>query len=399
MNRYRHSLMVTTSFLYSVGGSLLWNDPSYIVRAADQLLHDAITQRQFAYVLGARQVGKSSLRVQARHRLIQQGYQCVTIQANQLNDALPSGPQSPDLSASAQSNASSNLPSLPSSNAWCAGLVSTVYSEIKPTDLGSLRRWLKSTASLPSSLRLSKFVDDLLKDTLLAGPLVIFIDEIDALLASPFTAELFDWIARCYDLRKENPLYNNLTFVVLGSAIAADLPQPGNLFRLGREVSLPPFQLMETYRFNQGFEEKIEDSTMLLKAIYKWTYGQPFLTQKLCQLMSDTIDRLIQASHKPMALSPKTIGQWVDDTVRSHILKDWQTKDEPIHLRAIGDRINRSFNKKALLQLYKTLLTDRVVLADGSYTQAELVLSGLVIEQDGYIQVANEIYRHVFVLK
>ena len=51
--------MVLSYLPYKVGGALTWNDPSYIHRQADLDLLQAIEQDKFAYVLGARQLGKS----------------------------------------------------------------------------------------------------------------------------------------------------------------------------------------------------------------------------------------------------------------------------------------------------------------------------------------------------
>jgi hypothetical protein len=54
-----------------------------------------------------------------------------------------------------------------------------------------------------------------------------------------------------------------------------------------------------------------------------WTGGQPFLTQKLCQLVLDA-ESLIPSGEEKL---------WIENLVRSHIIESWESQDEPEHLR------------------------------------------------------------------
>ncbi len=64
---------------YQVGSSLTNNAPSYISRQCDQDLYEALQRGEFCYVLNSRQMGKSSLLVQMRHRLQQEDYPCTVV--------------------------------------------------------------------------------------------------------------------------------------------------------------------------------------------------------------------------------------------------------------------------------------------------------------------------------
>lgn len=111
-----------------------------------------------------------------------------------------------------------------------------------------------------------------------------------------------------------------------------------------------------------------------------WTGGQPFLTQKLCKLIPAGIE-----------------VEGVEELVRSHIIKNWESQDEPEHLRTIRDRILRDEQRAGrLLGLYQQILQWGKVLADNSSEKMELRLSGLVVQQQGKLRVYNCIYESVF---
>ena len=123
-----------------------------------------------------------------------------------------------------------------------------------------------------------------------------------------------------------------------------------------------------------------------MQEILAWTGGQPFLTQKLCQL---TVDAVSEKS-----LVKKDL---VTDIVVKYIINNWQSQDEPEHLRTIRDRLlYNPRNAGRLLGIYQQILQVGSVQSDDSREQVELLLSGLVIKKDNYLQVKNRIYQAVF---
>jgi len=164
-------------------------------------------------------------------------------------------------------------------------------------------------------------------------------------------------------------------------------------------------------------EGKVDNPLAVLKEILAWTNGQPFLTQKLCQLViaqrsgnnplasnGEEVEERYKLDTQLPIVNYHLIGFYyqfspflLEKLVRSHILENWEAKDEPEHLQTVRDRLLRDGRTGALLKALQILQGFEVV-ADGSREQIELLLSGLVIEQSGRLQIKNRIYQEVFSL-
>ncbi|MBU7587073.1 MAG: AAA-like domain-containing protein, partial [Nostoc sp. TH1S01] len=69
---------------YQVGGSLPSDDPSYVIRKADEQLYTSLKAGNFCYVLNSRQMGKSSLLHRTSYHLAQEGYSCIYLDVTRL---------------------------------------------------------------------------------------------------------------------------------------------------------------------------------------------------------------------------------------------------------------------------------------------------------------------------
>jgi PAS domain S-box-containing protein len=134
----------------------------------------------------------------------------------------------------------------------------------------------------------------------------------------------------------------------------------------------------------------------VLKAILDWTGGQPFLTQKLCQIAAKNAQ---QSETVPLQLSLGMADFWVEGLVKTALLDHWEAQDEPIHLRTIRDHLFWHQTRTArILGLYQQLLEGEAVPSDDSREQSDLLLSGLVVRSDNHLAIKNRIYREVFTL-
>lgn len=351
---------------FQVGGSLAGSAPSYVTRQADQRLYEALRQSELCYVFNARQMGKSSLRVRTMRRLTAAGVQCVAI----------------DLTAIGIQQVTPEQ--------WYASIAALLVQGFNlPISLGE---WWRSRAHLSFIARLQQLIETVLLEKI-SDPIVIFIDEVDSVLGLNFSAQdFFGLIRHCYDQRSLNPAYQRLSFVLLGVATPADLisdPQ-ATPFNIGQAIELTGFQFVEAMPLMTGLKAHFKQPQQLLQAVLAWTDGQPFLTQKLCDLLCQQRTPLESAA---------TPADWVAQMVRQFLIENWEGQDEPEHFRTIRDRLlHDPIAASQLLLHYQRLLLSpegRLPL-DNSQQQRTLLLSGLLKQQSSFIQVKNPIYEAIF---
>jgi len=267
---------------------------------------------------------------------------------------------------------------------WYIGLLTRIKLNLQLTV--DVEAWWNARQEVGAPQRFIDFLHYIAL-TELAAPITIFVDEIDSTLALDFRDDFFAAIRAIYNARANDPLYNRLTFVLLGVATPADLirDRVRTPFNIGGRIVLQEFSEADTQPLEQGLEASHPGwGAIILARIFYWTNGHPYLTQKLC-----------------LAAAQSSRAEWADGDVDELVEQSFFTREarKESNLRFVQDRIRSSppDEQRRMLKLYRQLFHEKAIPDDDrSQIQNHLELSGLVGVERGKLCIRNRIYRHVF---
>ena len=343
------------------GGTMPSDAASYVSRAADRQLLDALTNGQYAYVLNARQMGKSSLCVRTMAKLREAGIRTAFV----------------DLTRIGGSNATAEQ--------WYIGLLGEIGRALANRQ-ELLAFWRENEELSPMQRFFGALTTHILEPT--APPVVVFIDEVDSTRSLRFsTDEFFGGVRECYNRRSQDPAFERLTFCLLGSAIPSDLIREAQTspFNIGERIAIKDFTVAEAAAFAAGLGP---NGAQLVSRVHYWTNGHPFLTQSLCARLAAT-----------GATRPSD----VDGLVRNDLFAP-SARENNVNLADVGNRVlvsdageNPEGRRAEILAFYDRVRRGKRVEDDESNPRvAILKMAGLVVAEGGALRIRNRIYTEVF---
>src|SRR5580765_1434287 len=348
---------VPASF-FVVGGTLRRDAPSYIERAADEKLYQALKADEICYVLTARQMGKSSLMVRTAARLRTDGVGVAVL----------------DLTGIGQ-----NL----TAEQWYNGILERIGQQLSVEDELE-KSWQRSTHLGPMRRFMRAFSDVILPST--DRKVVVFVDEIDSVRSLPFsTDEFFAGIRECYNRRSSDAAMERLTFCLLGVATPSDLVRDTRTtpFNIGRRIELTDFEQKEATPLAQGLGVPDGQELAVLDRIIYWTGGHPYLTQRLCQTVAQAAS----------VRSPSDVDLLCEELFLSN-----RARERDDNLLFVRERMLRSeVDLSALLMLYDKVHGGKTVRDDETSPLISILrLSGITRVERGVLKVRNRVYNRVF---
>lgn len=350
----------------------LRSDALYVERAADAELLAALLAGESCTVVGAPQLGKSSLRLHLGRQLdFEHGRSCAHL----------------DLHAVGPADAASSQEGL------FFALVQLLAEALR---LESPLPFFHGTGgALAPAQRFRRY----LREVALARagrPVVVFVDGLDRAGALGVAgAELWAILGALDEERARDPALRPLTLCLLGAAEAGPHATGGLPCPIGRVIRLCDFSRRELAPFAPTLAALGGSPAAWLDAIYDWTGGHPGMTNTLCARLAQSACGAHLASP-----DPEPINQRVDEVVAATFLAPPRAQDPS--LRCIESALDSHPRCIELLGRYRRLLPDpQAPLREEDPLERELASLGLCAirpAQGGglVLQVRNRICQRVF---
>jgi formylglycine-generating enzyme required for sulfatase activity len=338
--------------IYTLGGTVQAGGGTYIKRKADDELLEYCRASEFAFILSSRQVGKSSLMVRTARQLESEGIRSVIVDLSSIGVNI-------------------------SADEWYLRILNEIADTLELQ--ADISGWWAERAALSPAMRLVNFLRDVLLEEV-SQPVVLFFDEIDSTLRIPFADNFFAALRAIYNARPTVADFRRLSFVLIGVATPSDLISDSKRtpFNIGHLVELTDFTLEEAQQFAIGLGE---DSEQILRWIYFWTSGHPYLTQKLCANLAQ--EGSVTQNSVESAVVTLFLGTRGQRDNNLQFVRDMLTKRAP--------------DIQRVLKTFKDIRSGKKVTDDErSIPRAHLKISGVVRQESGNLVLRNRIYERAF---
>ncbi len=210
----------------------------------------------------------------------------------------------------------------------------------------------------------------------ISGRIVVFVDEIDALIEARFRDLFFTKIRWFFNARSTNKEYHRIQFVLAGAAAPERLIQDSarSPFNIGIEVKLEDLSLEQV----RGLASRLKDAgaevteTAVAEEIHQFTSGSIFL----CQFV---LERLYQIAQERPRIGAADVREAADAVVANAA--------NEVHFKNIYGLIGN--NERLLKDFVRLSRGDEI----GERSRQDLRLFGI---SDGTTPFRNPIYERVF---
>ncbi|MBL7784172.1 MAG: AAA-like domain-containing protein [Saprospiraceae bacterium] len=331
----------------------------YIEREADDLLYKSLSIGDYCYILSSRQMGKTSLSRYTRHKLEKDGICCVYFELNMPGKNL-------------------------TEEQWYFSITNKIKQETR-FELDLDEWWINNSIFSPVE-RFTRFIDQLVATDL---KVVIFIDEIDVVLSIDNfeTDDFFAAIRGLFMERANDTRYKNITFALIGVAAPSDLMKDSQRtpFNIGKAIPLSNLEFEKAYPvLSKGLLGDESLKKEILKEVFKWTHGQPYLTQVICKKLAER-----EPVKKPD----------IQSSIKN-IIEEASNDESTIggHLGNIKQRIlaNHDYQIQMVSCYQKIFNGEEVRNIANNPAQIYLRLTGLLMQDKHRLVISNEIYRWYF---
>ncbi len=332
--------------IFYTGGAVPPDYPCYIERIADREAARILRNDGIVYTMAPRQMGKTSLLMRLEARLKLDGWSCCRIDLATFKGL--------------------------SQQKWFRQLAHRIV------------RACGMDAQLAGIEDQQDFRDSLLDTIGLAKPgskvkLALLLDEVEGLLGLEHSDEFLMTLRDLYQNRHDYP--GQLALVFTGAVDPNALVKDPTIspFNVAHEVILTDFSAdeCETLTLKLG-DLGVPMEKNVHQHIYSWTSGQPYLTQRLCEVVETWI-----GSRNLVAVSPSTI----DDAVRQGLLNP---EHEDKNIKHVKSSVARLSSRASALWL--RLRSGQSVLSTEPGYYALYLTGAAVRDPEGQVRIRNRIY-------
>lgn len=326
---------------FIVDGPVPADSPLYIERQADRHLLKSIMDGEIVHLVGSPGTGKTSLIRRTVQRLDLKIVQPVVVNLSDIDTA-------------------------ETEEEWYADFIELLSIRMQLNI--EARRWFATEKRKDLAKTLEVFLAEMLLSQ--TSRTVLFLDNCELLEQKGFSQALFRFLVSFNETRWDYPDPQKISFVMASTRPLGD--EHISLRRFVRSLQLTDFTLEEISRLGEGLPVGSAVRTPIMRVIFDWTEGHPYLTQR-------TFWNVFNAG-----LAHSTL--LVESLIRAYFLNSNITDSNL-------DFIRRALSAQGVLKAYQFLLLGSSIVNRGALEYFAQI--GLITDLSKP-QIRNRIYREVF---